>query len=173
MTEIVPIVKTPLDTLADEIKAEHQQVAQALGNALLHAREAGAKLIHLKTVLKQERLKDKTLPKFLEWVRVHCEVGERMAQNYMRIAENWNLIEEKLRLVEKRNAVTGMSVRQALTFLRRDEKPHQAPTRQRGKRRFTLTKSEVGEKLKALKIDLTAARLMKLLEALGLPVDIK
>lgn len=68
-----------LPVLAAEIKAAHAGVKDHAKIAAQYAIDAGHKLIEAKALLKHGT--------WLPWLREHCEISERSAQLYMKIAE--------------------------------------------------------------------------------------
>jgi len=86
-----------LADLAARIKAEHE----AVGEAMKHAIAAGELLIEAKDKLPHG--------KWLPWLEANCEMSERTAQAYMRIARELTKIEPA-----KAQRVADLSVRDAL-----------------------------------------------------------
>ena len=79
-TELKPSGGDPLAELATKIKAHHAAVKDAARNVVEKAIAAG-------TLLKEA--KDKVgHGKFLPWLEKNCELSERTAENYMKIANN-------------------------------------------------------------------------------------
>jgi hypothetical protein len=76
-----------LTDLAARIRAEHTATSDALKRSVEHAMAAGDLLIEAKSQLKHGR--------WLPWLAKHCEISERTAQLYMRIAKNRAEIEAK------------------------------------------------------------------------------
>jgi 16S rRNA G966 N2-methylase RsmD len=91
-----------LSALARKIDAEHRQVEAATLSAILHARNAGQLLLEAKGRLRHGE--------WLPWLAANCEVKERQARNYMRIAERWELIANRQRAAD-------LSVRGALELM--------------------------------------------------------
>jgi hypothetical protein len=81
-----------LSALAREIDAEHRQVEAATLSAILHARNAGQLLLEAKARLRHGA--------WLPWLAANCDVKERQARNYMRIAERWELISNRQRAAD-------------------------------------------------------------------------
>jgi hypothetical protein len=96
--------------LATEITREHEAATSAAQTAIEHARRCGELLIQAKAIIGHGG--------FLRWVAENCHVGERQARNYMRIAQNWEVIANRQR-------ASDLTLRQALT-LTHDEKPEPA-----------------------------------------------
>ena len=81
------IVKTDtgLTDLATAINAEHEQARQALLRGCEHAVKAGELLLEAKAKVKRGQ--------WLPWLAVNCDVAERTAQLYMRLARNRDQLE--------------------------------------------------------------------------------
>jgi hypothetical protein len=77
---MTPIVQ--LSTLAKQINSEHNQCEEALGKAVYHAYRCGILLTQAKQAIPHGQ--------WGEWLKTNCIVGQRMAQNYMRIADNYS-----------------------------------------------------------------------------------
>jgi hypothetical protein len=107
-----PTTPRPLTSLADAIVRAHANVQSATRammaakrSMLAYAREAGDLLIEAK----------ETVPhgSWLNWLAANCPgISERVAQNYMRIAENWERLP-----VEDPNHDSHLPVREALKLL--------------------------------------------------------
>jgi hypothetical protein len=76
-----------LADLAARIKSWDQAVKDALKGAVAHAMVAGDLLIEAKAQVPHGQ--------WLPWLQDHCQVTERMAQRYMRLARNRATIEAK------------------------------------------------------------------------------
>ncbi len=76
-----------LPDLAARIRAEHEATATAMKGAVEHAIAAGELLLQAKGQLKHGQ--------WLPWLEQNCEISERSAQRYMRLAENREQIEAK------------------------------------------------------------------------------
>lgn len=74
---------TPTE-LAGRINHHHRAATAAAQTAIEHAIRCGELLAEAKQQLPHGA--------FLQWLREHCEVKERQAQNYMRVARNRELI---------------------------------------------------------------------------------
>lgn len=72
--------KVPLEALAGSIRAEHARYCASFRNAIGHALEAGRLLLEAKSATDHGR--------WLAWLTTHCELAERTAQGYMRLAKN-------------------------------------------------------------------------------------
>jgi Protein of unknown function (DUF3102) len=83
-----------LAELAQRIRTEHQAVVGAVRTGLEHAMAAGELLLKAKQQVSQV-----SHGQWGEWVSRHCEISERVAQMYMRVAENWAAIEAKAKPV--------------------------------------------------------------------------
>ncbi|MGE0542427.1 MAG: DUF3102 domain-containing protein [Dehalococcoidia bacterium] len=96
-------------TLAQQIRAEHEQVGAALQKSLGHALRAGDLLIEAKAQIDHGA--------WLPWLAEHCGLAERTAQAYMRLARNRHQL--------KSATVADLGVREALTLLadQRPERP--------------------------------------------------
>jgi phage N-6-adenine-methyltransferase len=92
--------------IAARIKAEHQAVAASLKRSVEHAIAAGELLLEAKERPEIEH------GDWLPWLQEHCEISERTAQLYIRLAKNRDKIEEQIR-----NGVADLSLRQAQRFL--------------------------------------------------------
>jgi Protein of unknown function (DUF3102) len=68
-----------LDPLAVKIRAEHAAASAAARDAIGHAINAGRLLLEAKGKLKHGE--------WLPWLEKHCELSERQAQRYMRVAQ--------------------------------------------------------------------------------------
>lgn len=76
-----------LSLYADQINEHHRAVGEALKSGLLHAKAAGDLLLKAKEEVSHGG--------WLPWLRDHCDVSERAAQSYMRIAKRWPELESK------------------------------------------------------------------------------
>jgi hypothetical protein len=93
-----------LADLVARIRAEHEATAAALKSSVEHAMTAGDLLIEAKAQLKHGE--------WLPWLAEHCEMSERTAQLYMRLACERPMIESKAQHVADlnlRGAVALMS----------------------------------------------------------------
>jgi hypothetical protein len=81
------IAADPLDELAEKIKAEHQAIVAAMQGKglLLRAMKIGQDLIDAKAKLDHGQ--------WLPWLKDKCDLKERSAQRYMRLAEGRKKIE--------------------------------------------------------------------------------
>ena len=93
--------------LAARIREEHRQFFESMNRGLEHALAAGQLLIAAKEQIKHGE--------WLGWLEEHCEIDERLAQKYMRVAR------EMPKLAEKQPAntprVADLSFRQALDLV--------------------------------------------------------
>jgi Protein of unknown function (DUF3102) len=80
-----------LADLAKQICAEHQQVVTATAKGLGHAKAAGALLLEAQQHVNHGE--------WGAWLKRHCEMSERVAQMYMRVAGRWAEIEAKAKPV--------------------------------------------------------------------------
>src|SRR6266849_265246 len=78
-------VLSRLADLAERIKVEHNAYVAAVKKSAEHAMAAGDALIEAKAQLKHGE--------WLPWLKGHCEISERTAQVYMRLARNRSEIE--------------------------------------------------------------------------------
>jgi Protein of unknown function (DUF3102) len=90
--------------LAARIRAEHEAAGGALKRSLQHAIAAGELLLEAKAQLKHGQ--------WLPWLSEHCELSERSAQLYIRIAKNRTTIEEQMR-----NGVADLTMNQAAALM--------------------------------------------------------
>jgi Protein of unknown function (DUF3102) len=91
--------------LAARIRAEHKAASKALKASVVHAIKAGELLLEAKRTVAHGE--------WLGWLQANCEIPERTAQAYMRLA----------RLpIEKRNAVADLPLRDALSAIRSRER---------------------------------------------------
>jgi Protein of unknown function (DUF3102) len=74
-----------LPVLAADIRRHHAAVGEAVGNAVRYAIKAGEALIEAKKAVGHGN--------WLPWLREHCEISERTAQTYMRLAKHEDEIE--------------------------------------------------------------------------------
>src|SRR5262249_28929745 len=98
-------ISNSLPELAADINVAHDQAAQALRDGIHHAIRAGELLLKAKAQLSHG--------KWLPWLQANCEIPERTAQAYMRLA---------CLPVEKRNAVADLPLRDALSAIRSQRK---------------------------------------------------
>jgi hypothetical protein len=75
-----------LGDLAARINAEHEACASTLKRGLQHAIAAGRLLIEAKDKLKHGG--------WMRWLRENCQVPERTAQAYMRVARTFGTLEQ-------------------------------------------------------------------------------
>jgi hypothetical protein len=94
-----------LDDLAARIRTEHTAVGTALKESLEHAMAAGDLLIDAKGKVAHGE--------WLPWLRDRCQMSERTAQLYMRVAKNRREIEDE----QKRNGVADLSLNEAAALL--------------------------------------------------------
>ena len=93
-----------LADLAARIRAEHEAATAFLKSGLERAINAGNLLIEAKAQLAHGQ--------WLPWLAEHCQMSERTAQAYMRVARSFGKLDE-----QKRNAVADLSFRDALNSL--------------------------------------------------------
>jgi hypothetical protein len=78
-----------LTDLGARIKAEHGAVQDALNSAVMRAMAAGDLLLEAKALVRHGE--------WLPWLEEHCDVSERTAQIYMKLAEDRERIESLIR----------------------------------------------------------------------------
>jgi hypothetical protein len=104
MTDLTDINRSnSLADLAARIKAEHMAAAGALRRTLQHAMAAGDLLLEAKAQLRHGE--------WLPWLEAHCQIPERTARLYMRIARN------RAELEHQNGNVADLSVRGAVALL--------------------------------------------------------
>ncbi len=101
-----------LDALAARIRHEHQAAKIAARKTLEHAIRAGDLLLKAKALVGHGHWGD--------WLNDHCEVSERTAQGYMRLARN------QAALASKTQATADLTIDEALQAL---AKPNERPDR--------------------------------------------
>jgi Protein of unknown function (DUF3102) len=99
--------------LAERIRTEHQAVVGAVRTGLQHAMAAGELLLEAKQQVSHGQ--------WGEWVSRHCEINERVAQMYMRVAEKWGEIESKAK------PVSDLTLKAALKLISGPPKSDGAP----------------------------------------------
>jgi hypothetical protein len=77
-------VTLSLADLAAHIRSEHEAVCQSARQTLQHAIKAGELLLQAKQLVDHGRWSD--------WLAHHCDVSQRSAQAYMRLAKNRNVL---------------------------------------------------------------------------------
>lgn len=92
-----------LKQLASQINAAHEQCEATLASSVDHALTAGRLLLHAKGKIKHGS--------WLAWLKANVKTTERMAQRYMRLADNWQVIESKS------DTVSDLTARGALALL--------------------------------------------------------
>jgi DUF3102 family protein len=92
-----------LADLAARIRQEHDAVAGALKSSLTHAMGAGDLLLEAKAQIPHGQ--------WLPWLQDYCQVSERMAQRYIRLARNRGVIEAKT------TSVSDLTLNGALALL--------------------------------------------------------
>ena len=90
--------------LAASINNEHRLAHVRLGEALSHAVEAGELLLRVREIVEHGG--------WLAWVRANCEFSTRMAQNYIRLAREYQALP-----AEDAKRVSHSSIRRALHAL--------------------------------------------------------
>jgi Protein of unknown function (DUF3102) len=97
-------IDNDLQTLADGIRQKHKQAIASFSDAFTHAVEAGRMLIRAKHKLRHGG--------WLRWLEDECEIAERTAQAYMRVAR----LAPQL-TAENPQRVADLSVRRAIALL--------------------------------------------------------
>jgi Protein of unknown function (DUF3102) len=92
-----------LAALAERIRAEHEATAAAMHRGCEHAIAAGRLLIEAKALLRHGE--------WLPWLQEHCQVSDRTARLYMRLARHAPELEAN------RQRVADLTVRAALDAL--------------------------------------------------------
>lgn len=96
-----------LTDLAARIRAEHEGAQAAVRRGIEHAMAAGDMLIEAKKLLKHGQ--------WLPWLRDHCEMPDRTARHYMRLARGRKRIESEI------GNVADFTVTGAVAFLSTNE----------------------------------------------------
>jgi Protein of unknown function (DUF3102) len=96
-----------LEDLASRIKAAHAGVLEASKNVVLKAVQAGIALREAKGKLAHGE--------WLPWLKDNCDVSERHANNYMKLAANKPKLDEKLRT--KSATIADLTLTQALRLI--------------------------------------------------------
>lgn len=96
-----PTNEIALDDLASKIRSEHDAVQRAVETATGHAIRCGQLLTEAKDGLAHGQ--------WLPWLQEHCEVSERTAQAYMRLALKHGALD-----TEKAQRVADLPVREAM-----------------------------------------------------------
>lgn len=93
-----------LADLAARIKAEHEATSTALKSSITHGIAAGELLVEAKAKVPHGQ--------WLPWLKDNCEISERTAQLYMRLAKNRGSIEDQIR-----NGIADLSLNEAAALL--------------------------------------------------------
>ena len=99
-------------SLAVEINRAHAGVQRCVAQGLEHARRAGELLAEAKAALPHGD--------WLPWLAEHCDMPERTAQAYLRVAAHWPTLEAKAQ------RVADLPLRQALALLAEPPSPAEA-----------------------------------------------
>src|ERR1051326_5504531 len=121
-TELVESAKTwELSEVAVAIDDQHELGVERARDALGHARVCGQLLLVVKGRLDHGE--------FLPWIKGNCEVSERQAQNYMRLARRWDeVIAKAHRGADLENDESSLTIKGALRLLESDEQePDEEP----------------------------------------------
>lgn len=123
-----------LSTLAKSINESHHACEDAADTAIEHARDAGDMLIEAKSQIPHGR--------WLPWLTENVECSERNAQNYMKIAREWD------RLQSNTKRVSDLPLRDGLKLLATerpdDDKPAPGPLPTAGKKLVAMTQTTGG-----------------------------
>jgi hypothetical protein len=123
-------IETTLNELAEfavQIRTHHEHATQAAGRAIEHARLAGECLIQAKARIRRG--------KWLPWLEANCNVSERTAQGYMRLARELPKLDGP-----KAQRVADLPLREAMAMLAAPRSLDEPPDF--GLRDGTLTKSK-------------------------------
>jgi hypothetical protein len=96
-------LSTPLDQIAGRIRQEHAAAGVSAKKALEHALAAGELLIEAKGQVKHGQ--------WLPWLSANCELSERTAQAYMRLAKMKSATVADLPLREALKAIAAPKIR--------------------------------------------------------------
>ena len=94
------------------INEEHRLAFRCARDAVEHAKAAGELLLQAKQEIKHGE--------WISWLEANCEVSPRVAQSYMRIAENWTAIQAS------GDTPHGLTIDAALKAIPKPEKPEKA-----------------------------------------------
>jgi len=103
-----------LGHLAEEINAEHAAAEETLRAGLGHAKRAGELLLQAKDLVPHGG--------WLPWMKDHCAFSGRTAQNYMRVAREWDAIQAKTQRVADLSYRDGLKL---LTHTKEEDPPRQ------------------------------------------------
>jgi hypothetical protein len=104
LPDVAVAASNSLIDLAARVQAEHRAVSAALQDSVRHAILAGELLIEAKAQLDHGQ--------WLPWLRDHCEIADRTARLYMRVAKNRAEIEAQIG-----NGVADLSLNEAAALL--------------------------------------------------------
>jgi hypothetical protein len=107
---IVRPAEDTLDALAKQINAAHEAATESISRGLLQARHSGQLLLQAKAKLSHGQ--------WLPWLREKTNVSERLAQQYMKIASQWERLSAK-----SETRVSDLSFRGALEVLAQKDEP--------------------------------------------------
>jgi len=140
-------VVVSLDSLAEEIRSEHQACLQSLRKGMEHALKVGELLLQARKLVKHGD--------WTNWVETNCEFTPRMARNYMKLAGAKSVLKPEI--------ISEMTLRDALN--RVDFETRKLPgewkrTREERKKRWKLENEDrqVKEFLDAVKVFLKSVR---------------
>lgn len=102
------LCKSLISELAAQINKHHRLAYRHAAKAIEHARQAGELLIKAKSEIPHGG--------WLPWLEANCDVGEREAQRYMRLATRWDEL--------KSDTVTDLSLKSAIELLTEPQVNH-------------------------------------------------
>jgi hypothetical protein len=106
----VPVIPDdPLMALAIQIKAEVALVGESMHHALQHAKHVGELLLEVKRKIMHGG--------WLKWVKDNCDVSERMAEHYVKIAKNWTRLEKA-----HSKSISDLTISKAIKLLQKPKK---------------------------------------------------
>jgi hypothetical protein len=103
-SDVAVAASNSLADLAARIRAEHESISTALKDSVRHAISAGELLIEAKAQLGHGQ--------WLPWLKDHCEIADRTARLYMRVAKNRAEIE-----IQIGNGVADLSLNETAALL--------------------------------------------------------
>ena len=118
----LPTPPDDLSKLAQRIRSAHADCEASLQAGLNYALECGRYLIEAKSKV--------PYGEWIAWVRTECEMSEKLAQRYMRVATHWPKIADDA----DGTRVSHLSFRQALELIARNaQATANVPPEQRGR----------------------------------------
>jgi len=109
--EVLRAGESSLPELARDINAEHELARAAFQKGLEHGRNVGELLLKAKAQIKAQG------GKWLPWLLENCDVGVRMAQAYMRLAERWPQLVRAVEDTQRVAYLEDLPMREALALL--------------------------------------------------------